>query len=139
MELKVDSRKCGEKRFLTDQESLRVLLVDFVRAMGFHAFGAPYIRDCAFPSPVGGALSAVVFLGESSITVHTYPEHDAVFIDVFHCKEFDVSKAFCWLVSGFAMDVEQTTTLLLDRGISEAGIPLVTRVNPWFASYPVGV
>jgi S-adenosylmethionine/arginine decarboxylase-like enzyme len=126
-----------ESRFLTDPESLRVLLRDFVKYMGFHAFGDPSVHCCPFPTPSGAALSAVVFLGESSITVHTYPEHSAVFIDVFHCRDFSPSKAFWRLVEGFYMDMEQVSVKLLRRGISEDGVPIETCLDPWFVSWPV--
>ncbi|MEK6869195.1 MAG: S-adenosylmethionine decarboxylase, partial [Nanoarchaeota archaeon] len=40
-------------------------------------------------------------IAESHISMHTFPEKDYVFIDVFSCKSFDVESAAKLLVSAF--------------------------------------
>tara|TARA_S200002703_G_scaffold42968_1_gene37394 strand:- start:239 stop:568 length:330 start_codon:yes stop_codon:yes gene_type:complete len=37
-------------------------------------------------------VTAFLVLGESHISVHTYPENNAYYFDVFSCKNFNVTK-----------------------------------------------
>lgn len=73
---------------MTDPAALRRLCLDSVRASGltpvgelFHRF-APAVDAADEPSGVTG----VVLLAESHLAVHTWPELDAVTLDVYVCN-----------------------------------------------------
>lgn len=128
MHLIVDSRNCGNTSLLRDPVALKKCLIDMVDVAKMHRFGEPIINDYPFPGQDGTALSAVVFLGESSLVVHTYPEHEAVFIDVFHCMGFDPKALYEWIVDKFRMDLSATDIFVLERGLGNSGVPIITRL-----------
>ena len=52
---------------------------------------------------------AFLVLGESHISVHTYPEDNAYYFDVFSCKDFNANEVVKILISTFGnhdMDYE---------------------------------
>jgi S-adenosylmethionine decarboxylase len=54
-------------------------------------------------------VTAFLVLGESHISVHTYPEDNAYYFDVFSCKDFNVNEVVKILISTFGnhdMDYE---------------------------------
>lgn len=132
MELKVDCFRCENTSLLGSPKLLEQLMLDVARRGKMTVFSGPHIVECPFPSPDGGlALSGVLFLGESSITIHTYPEFKSVFIDVFHCLPFDVNLIFWLLVYRFEMDTAYIDTYCFERGLRE-GAPVRTRMlNSW--------
>lgn len=92
-------------------------------------FGEPQVLDYPFPGKEGTALSAVCFLGESSITVHTYPEYDFIFLDVFHCESFDAKAVLDWVKK--TLGISHPLSFLLERGVDNLGKPMVTRPLVW--------
>ena len=89
MHLRVDCLgHVGNKKLLLDPKRLKKALCELADVAKMHAFGEPQVMECPFPYPEGGiALSAVLFLGESAITVHTWPENGYAAVDVFTCGE----------------------------------------------------
>lgn len=129
MHLRVDCLgHVGNKTLLLDPKQLKEALCELAEIAKMHAFGEPQVMECPFPYPEGGiALSAVLFLGESAITVHTWPEKKTVWLDIFHCFPFDVEEVFEWIADTFQMDREAIHTDLYERGIDEQGNPVETR------------
>lgn len=82
LHLTADLRECAAPAAaLTDVDTLRAACLDAVRAVGltpvgelFHHFGG------------AGGATGVVLLAESHIAVHTWPELDAVTLDVYVCN-----------------------------------------------------
>lgn len=121
MDLRVDCFLCRNTSLLGDPDQLRQCMFDIAEVGGMHCFGDPQIVDYPFPlqsDPSKPALSAVLFLGESSLVVHTYPEKDTVFMNVFHCLPFDVDTVFAWIVDKFQMDYEYIDADVLNRGLN---------------------
>ena len=112
---------CSNKELLADGDKLRLWMAEITKVLGLLTFGEPRVLDYPFPGREGTALSAVLFLGESSMTVHTYPEFSFVFIDIFHCSSFDANKALDWIAESFKM--QSSRTMLLKRGIDADGQP----------------
>lgn len=120
---------------LTQPDSLKRWMIECATIAGLHVFGEPVCYNYPFPLPPevrekisGYSLSAVVFLGESSITVHTYPEFESVFIDVFSCKDFKPPEfVLTWIKK--TMQMEQCTAFLLQRGVNlNTGLPQETKL-----------
>ena len=46
-------------------------------------------------------ISGFVMIAESHISIHTFPDQDYVFMDIFSCREFDAEKAIKYLTEAF--------------------------------------
>ena len=46
-------------------------------------------------------VSGFVMIAESHISIHTFPDQDYVFMDIFSCKEFEAEKAIKQLIGAF--------------------------------------
>ena len=91
MHLIMDAR-CQNLSPLMNHTTLSKWMVELCEVMGMTPYGEPIIQD--FPFPGGSDVpSAYLFIKESAIVVHLYPEFDYIYLDVFSCKKFDASKA----------------------------------------------
>jgi S-adenosylmethionine/arginine decarboxylase-like enzyme len=91
MELLIDGR-AHNSHFLKDVESLKQWLLRAAEEAKMTVFGEPQVYHTSFPlrPPLkDSGLSGIVFLGESNITVHTYPEFKWVSINLYTCKDID--------------------------------------------------
>ena len=60
-------------------------------------------------------ISGFVMIAESHISIHTFPDQDYVFMDIFSCKDFDAEKAIKYLVDAF--EATKYERYILKRGI----------------------
>jgi S-adenosylmethionine decarboxylase len=67
---------------LADLPALRELFAAMVRELGLHPVGDPLWHR--FPGP--GGITGMVLLAESHLTVHTFPEHGSLCINLFCCR-----------------------------------------------------
>ena len=58
-----------------------------------HKMTLPHAVKWLDPGATIEGISAFVMIAESHISIHTFPEKDYVFMDVFSCKSFDAEKA----------------------------------------------
>jgi S-adenosylmethionine decarboxylase len=81
LHLTADLRGCAPTRaVMTDTDALRTLCVGAVEAAGLQPVGTLFHR---FP---GGGVTGAVLLAESHLAVHTWPELEAVTVDVYVCN-----------------------------------------------------
>ena len=113
---------CTHTKLLKDPDALKNWMLNTIELLGLHSYGEIRIYDYPFPGREGTALSAVIFLGESSFTVHTYPEHSFIFIDIFHCHNFDIKKCHKWVTESLGID--KPVTYLFKRGLDRSGKPV---------------
>jgi S-adenosylmethionine decarboxylase len=73
---------------LTDLPALKKA---FIAAVG--ECGATILDSCDYTFAPDG-LTMVILLSESHASIHTYPEHDACFIDLFTCGDKCSSEKF---------------------------------------------
>jgi len=91
MELLIDGRALNT-HLLKDVESLKQWLLLAAEEAGMTVFGEPQAYQTSYPlkPPLkDSGLSGIVFLGESNITVHTYPEFSWVSINFYTCKDIE--------------------------------------------------
>lgn len=82
LHLTADLRGCDPRQAaMTDPPALRALCLAAVDAAGLRPVGELFHR---FPPP--GGVTGVVLLAESHVAVHTWPEMDAVTLDVYVCN-----------------------------------------------------
>ncbi len=65
----------------------------------------------------GGGMTALYLLSESHASIHTYPEHKSVFVDIFTCGYVCEPKEFDRVLRNY-FKPEQNSTRYLDRGVS---------------------
>ena len=82
LHLTADLRGCKvEFAAMTDAGALRAVCLAAVSQAGLAAVGELFHR---FPAP--GGVTGVVLLAESHLAVHTWPELEAVTLDVYVCN-----------------------------------------------------
>ena len=91
LHLTADLRQCRRDAevhaLLTDAATLEALCRVQVAVAGLHAVQALFHRFDLPPGEAGPAgVTGVVLLAESHLAVHTWPELDAVTIDVYVCN-----------------------------------------------------
>ena len=77
----VEAHGCREAP-LADAGELRLLFAAMVRGLGLHPVGEPLWHK--FPGP--GGVTGMVLLAESHLTVHTFPEHGSLCLNLFCCR-----------------------------------------------------
>ena len=60
-------------------------------------------------------ISGFVMIAESHISIHTFPDQDYIFMDIFSCRNFDTKSAIKYLLNAF--DAKKYTTNVLKRGM----------------------
>ena len=60
-------------------------------------------------------ISGFVMIAESHISIHTFPDQDYVFMDIFSCRDFNADMAIKYLTSAFESTRYQKH--LLKRGM----------------------
>ncbi|MEK6983139.1 MAG: adenosylmethionine decarboxylase [Nanoarchaeota archaeon] len=60
-------------------------------------------------------ISGFVMIAESHISIHTFPDQDYVFMDIFSCKEFETERAIQHLIGAF--ECRKFEKHILKRGI----------------------
>ena len=104
--------------WLLDAPTLGAACLDAVRAAGLQAVGQLFHTFPATPQGPGG-VTATVLLAESHLCVHTWPEQQAVTLDVYVCNfggdQSDRARAL--LAALLALfDAEQVQQQALRRG-----------------------
>lgn len=104
----VDARAAGSP-LLTDIERLAAAATAAVDAGGGHVLDASHV---VFPN---GAVTLVLILAESHLSIHTWPEEDLVAVDLFSCGAIDGQRVLDELVG--ALRLADVRTRTLPRGL----------------------
>src|SRR6266699_3114995 len=91
--LTLDLSEC-DRRKLSDLSHIYDLLDELPDVIGMHKITPPYTfiyRPGDNPSEWG--VSGFVIIAESHISIHTFPDRNSAFVDIFSCKQFDTHKA----------------------------------------------
>jgi len=65
------------------------------------AAGAVVLDVVVHPFPDSDGITGVAILAESHISIHTWPEHDYIALDIFMCGNSDPQTALDWLTDFF--------------------------------------
>lgn len=112
----IDASGCN-KRKLTSQSIVYDILNRMPESIGMTKMTLPYVVKWLdkFSISNNPGISGFVMLAESHISIHTFPDYDYVFIDIFSCRNFDTDKAVDNLVGAF--EAKKFTKKVLKRGL----------------------
>lgn len=115
-------------RLMTDKIELETFLVNLAHKCEMHVIGKPVIVGYPWPSSKDwNALSGVCFVGESHITIATYPEKYFVFMNVFSCNGFDRDSVVAFIIRKF--QATNPVILELERGLDNKGTIIPARLR----------
>jgi len=97
---------------VTDVDVLSHLAAGAVRAGGGHVLNTSHV---IFPN---GAITLVLILAESHLSIHTWPEENLIAIDLFSCGAIDGERVLAELTG--ALPMSPATVTELDRGLRRA-------------------
>jgi S-adenosylmethionine decarboxylase len=100
---------CTPQSPVTEVPPLTDIAVSAVAAGGGHVLDASHV---VFPN---GAITLVLILAESHLSIHTWPEENLIAIDLFSCGAIDGQRVIDELVSGLALTAASVTQV--DRGL----------------------
>src|SRR6266571_5654421 len=94
---------------VTDIAELSSLTVEAVTA------GRGHVLDTSHVSFPNGAITLVLILAESHLSIHTWPEEDLIAIDLFSCGAIDGEAVMAGLVR--SLELANVTVQPVKRGI----------------------
>ena len=100
--------RCTPQSPVADVERLTGIAVDAVAAGGGHVLDTSHV---IFPN---GAITLVLILAESHLSIHTWPEENLIAVDLFSCGAIDGQRVIDELASGLLLS--SVTVTQLDRG-----------------------
>jgi S-adenosylmethionine decarboxylase len=101
----VDARSCDRESPVGDLAALTAVARAAVDAGGGHVLDESHV---VFPN---GAITLVLILAESHLSIHTWPEEDLVAIDLFSCGAIDGEAVVEHLITGLRLDSATVTRL----------------------------
>lgn len=112
--LMLDCFGCPKEK-LADMDLLFNTLDNFPTKIGMTKIMPPYVFKYVGKVPEDWGVSGVVLIAESHISIHTFPDKQHAFIDIFSCKDFDTDYARMEMLSIF--ESTQHEVVLLNRGV----------------------
>ncbi|MAG91835.1 adenosylmethionine decarboxylase [Candidatus Woesearchaeota archaeon] len=111
----IDASGC-DKRKLASYSLVYDILNKLPDRIGMTKMTLPYVAKWLdkFASGTEG-MSGFVMIAESHISIHTFPDQDYVFMDIFSCRSFNTDKAIKYLVGAFG--AKKFKTNILKRGL----------------------
>jgi S-adenosylmethionine decarboxylase len=107
----VDAR-AGASTLLTDIAALTAAATAAVDAGGGHVLEAAHV---VFPND---AVTLVLILAESHLSIHTWPEEDLIAIDLFSCGAIDGERVLTELIG--TLKLADVATRSVPRGLPPA-------------------
>jgi S-adenosylmethionine decarboxylase len=99
---------------VTDVDILSEIAVGAVRAGRGHVLDISHV---VFPN---GAITLVLILAESHLSIHTWPEERLIAIDLFSCGAIDGQRVLAELTA--ALHLESARVTEIERGLPHRGI-----------------
>jgi len=106
--LMLDCYGCNKQK-LSDMDLIFDTLDKFPAKLGMNKIMPPYVFKYHGSVPEDWGISGVVLIAESHITIHTFPDKDHAFIDIFSCKDFDTDLAADHMINLFEAKEHEVT------------------------------
>lgn len=105
----------GDPERLASEELVRELLDRYPARIGMTKIAPPHVQRYVGVKPQDWGISGFVLIAESHISVHTFPEHRYLWVDIFSCKGFDATAAVEDIRDHFRL--AGLRTRVLERGL----------------------
>jgi S-adenosylmethionine decarboxylase len=105
----------GNRDLLSSESLVRSFLDTYPTEINMTKISEPYVLEYTGEKPEDWGVTGFVIIAESHISVHTFPEHGYVWVDVFSCKEFEADGAVDRIIETFGLT--HVTTDIHDRGL----------------------
>jgi S-adenosylmethionine decarboxylase len=112
--LMLDCYGCPREK-LADMDLIFNTLDTFPAKIKMNKIMPPYVFKYVGKFPEDWGISGVVLIAESHISIHTFPDKEHAFIDIFSCKDFDTDYARKELLNLF--EATHHEVILLSRGV----------------------
>ena len=103
---------CTPSSPVTDVQALTGLATAAVQAGGGHVLDTSHV---IFPN---GAITLVLILAESHLSIHTWPEESLIAIDLFSCGAIDGQRVLAELTR--ALHLDNVSMTQVERGLRSA-------------------
>ena len=87
--LTIDASKCNREK-LSDMNLVYDVLNKLPDKLGMTKMILPQVVKWLDQGATIDGVSGFVMIAESHVSIHTFPEKDYAFIDIFSCRAFDV-------------------------------------------------
>jgi len=105
----------GDRQTLSDENLVRALLDRYPEEIGMTKIAPPHVYRYVGKKPKDWGVSGFVLIAESHISIHTFPEHGYVWVDIFSCKDFDARRPIDDIQEQFFLG--EVRTRVLSRGL----------------------
>ena len=112
--LMLDCYGCPKEK-LADIDFVFNVLDSFPAKINVTKIMPPYVFKYHGKNPADWGISGVVLIAESHISIHTFPDKEHAFIDIFSCKEFNIDFAQEEMLNLF--EATHHEVVLLNRGM----------------------
>ena len=110
----LDCYGCPQEK-LSDLDLIYATLDSLPAKIGMTKIMQPHVFRYSGKVPEDWGVSGVVLIAESHISIHTFPEKEHAFIDIFSCKDFDTDFARRLLLETFGATSHEV--VLVNRGL----------------------
>ncbi len=111
----IDASQC-DKRKLESVTLVYDILNKLPERVGMTKMTLPYVVKWLDKFSQGKeGVSGFVMIAESHVSIHTFPDQDYVFMDIFSCRNFNAEEAIDYLVSAF--EAKKHKSNVVKRGI----------------------
>jgi S-adenosylmethionine decarboxylase len=120
----------GDRHKLSDENLVRALLDRYPEDIGMTKIAPPHVYRYVGKKPEDWGVGGFVLIAESHISIHTFPEHGYLWVDIFSCKGFDARRPIDDIQKQFLL--AEVRTRVLSRGLEfpdmlEAALPYAAR------------
>lgn len=105
----------GDAEKLRSVEAAMRFLADTPDAIGMKRISPVEVYQYHGATPEQCGVSGFVMIAESHLSLHTWPEHGAIWADIFSCKDFRPATVVETLRQAFGL--RETKATLLQRGL----------------------
>jgi S-adenosylmethionine decarboxylase len=105
----------GNREKLSSEEVVRSLLDTYPAEINMTKISQPFVLNYSGEKPEDWGITGFVIIAESHISIHTFPEHGYVWVDIFSCKAFEAGGATDRIIREFGL--ERVTQKIHDRGL----------------------
>ena len=122
--LMLDLHKCDRDK-LTNFDLIYQLLKDMPAKIGMTRISEPKLMWYKDKWAQTAGLTGFVILAESHVSIHTFPDDDFVFLDIFSCRNFDHEATKRYLIDFF--ESKSPKTHLVKRGKEFSKRPVIEK------------